>query len=135
MPKLVYIAHPVGGGVEENVKEILNICREVHTSEIIPVAPYLVAVQYLNDKISEDRELGIAANREFFRRGLIDEVWVYGCKISHGMREEIRLSVQHHIPVICKNQDLQSGLEKLLKEFRAELVKELDKTLENLRPD
>ena len=133
MPKLVYIAHQVSGNIEENINSILRICREIHTPEIIPVAPYLVALKYLNDHIVEERTLGIAANREFFKRGLIDEVWVYGGKISSGMREEIRLSVQHHIPIICKNQDLQSDLEILLKEFRAELVKELDKTLENLR--
>jgi len=118
MAKLVYIAHQVAGNIQENVKDILNICRVVHSPDIIPVAPYLVAVQYLNDGVTEERELGIAANREFFKRKIMDEVWVCGPGISSGMREEIKLSLEYNIPIKCHNPELQSELDSLIDEYR-----------------
>ncbi len=112
--KTVYIAHPVGGDVENNAKEILRICRAVHTKETIPVAPYLVSIQYLDDSVHEDRELGIDANIEAFRRGFIDEVWLYGPKISAGMIKEIDLAISYNIPVIAKDTRLKHALELIL---------------------
>ena len=87
MPKLVYIAHPVAGDVKANVEDILRICKEMHTQEIVPFAPYLVALHYLDDHVEEERALGIAANRECFHRRVMDEVWLTGSRISRGMQE------------------------------------------------
>mgnify|MGYP001571157283 FL=1 len=118
MPKLVYIAHPVAGNVDENIRDVLRICKEVHTKETIPMAPYLVAVQYLNDHLNEERELGIVANIEHFKRKVMDETWVCGPRISEGMKEEIRLSTEYGIPIKCYNPKLKSELDKLLQGMR-----------------
>jgi len=72
--KVVFIAHPVAGDIENNVKKILVICELVHKSDAIPVAPYLVSLQYLDDTVVEDRALGIEANLECFHRRYIDEL-------------------------------------------------------------
>ena len=106
MTKIVYIAHQLSGNIKDNVKSILAICRQIHTKEIIPFAPYLVSVQYLDDNIAEDRDLGIKANKEFFRRGIIDEVWLCGSKISKGMEEEITFAEENNIPVKFFNKEL-----------------------------
>ena len=108
MPKIVYIAHPVSGDVEENMKKILEICSKIHreNADIIPFAPYLVACQYLRDHVIEERELGIQANIELFKRNVIDEVWLFGPKISAGMKAEIELAKKLNIPIISKNPDL-----------------------------
>ena len=37
--KVVFIAHPVGGDIERNVKKVHAICELVHKSDVIPVAP------------------------------------------------------------------------------------------------
>lgn len=118
MAKLIYIAHQVSGDIKANVKSILEICREIHTSEIIPFAPYLVALQYLDDTVSEERELGIKANRECFRRGIIDEVWVCGPKISKGMKKEVKLALENNIPIYCYNPSLQPELDQLIAQYR-----------------
>ena len=116
MAKLVYIAHPIAGNVEENVRSVLDICKEIHSDHIIPIAPYLVALQYLSDHLTEERDLGIAANQEFFRRGVMDEVWVCGSHISEGMREEIKLALKYGIPIKCYSPDLQAELDQVKKE-------------------
>lgn len=102
MPKLVYICHPISGDLEKNIAAVLAICKKVHSKDIIPFAPYLVSVQYLDDNLIQDRELGVAASLETLKRGLIDELWVFGDTISDGMREEIKLAEEKGIPVKYK---------------------------------
>jgi len=113
MPKIVYITHQLAGDLESNVKNILKICKEVHTKKIIPIAPYLVAVQYLNDKIIRERKLGIDINKEFFRRRVMDELWLCGPRISRGMKGEIKLSLEYKIPIMCYNIYLWSEFKSL----------------------
>ncbi len=99
MVKVVYIAHEVRGDVQGNIRKILNICRRLHTKDVIPIAPYLVALQYLNDNSLEERALGIGSNAEYFRRGFIDEVCVFGSRVSTGIFGEIMLALQFGIPI------------------------------------
>jgi len=87
--KLIFVSHPISGDIEGNMKKILKICSEVHSKDIIPTAPYLVSLQYLNDDIHEERQLGIDANLIFFHKRIIDEVWLFGDTISRGMVEEM----------------------------------------------
>ncbi len=113
MPKLVYLAHQVGGDVDANIRSILALCKQIHTTDVIPVVPYLVALQYLHDHVVEDRQLGTEANLEFLLRRLVDEVWLCGPRISEGMKAEIRLAHNQGIPIHCYNPLLQSQLNQL----------------------
>src|SRR3990167_8428842 len=79
----------------------------------IPVAPYLVSLQYLNDEVVEDRELGVEANLVCFHRGFVDELWLYGDKISEGMKREIALAKELKIPVVAKTEWTKKDLEVL----------------------
>ena len=112
--KTVFIAHPIAGDIEENVKKVLVICESVHTKEVIPVAPYLVSLQYLNDAVREDRELGVIANLECFHRKYIDELWLFGNRISEGMKEEVRLATELKIPIVPKTEETKRELEGIL---------------------
>ena len=116
--KNVFIAHPISGDIKGNMAEILRICKEVHTKDgnIIPVVPYMVSLQYLDDTIQEDRELGIEANFECFHRNYVDELWLYGEKISEGMKGEIRLAWECSISVFPKTSGTQRAYEKFLQE-------------------
>lgn len=115
MKKTIFISHPIGGDVDNNIKKVLKICARVHTKSIIPVLPYLVSLQYLNDEIIEDKRLGIAANLECFRRGYVDEVWLYGDRISPGMKEEIALARKLGIPIIAKTPQTKRTLQNELR--------------------
>jgi hypothetical protein len=112
--KTVYIAHPIAGDVQENVRKVLAICEAVHTEEIVPVVPYLVSLQYLDDTVQEDRRLGMLANLECFHRRYVDEIWLFGDFISEGMKKEILLARELHIPVIPKTEATKRDFERLL---------------------
>jgi hypothetical protein len=118
--KTIFIGHPIGGDIQANVKKVLKICAELHTKGIIPVAPYLVSLQYLNDEVAEDRELGMEANHECFRRHYIDELWLFGERISSGMRKEVLLAKEMDIPVIPKTE----GTKRDLEELETELIRQ-----------
>lgn len=110
--KIVFIAHPLSGDIEGNIKKVIGICAKVHTNFTIPVAPYLGTVQYLNDEITKERNLGIKANSEYFYRGFIDELWLFGDHISKGMKEEIELAKKLNIPIIPKTKETKKELNK-----------------------
>ncbi|MBR9691912.1 hypothetical protein GOV06_03935 [Candidatus Woesearchaeota archaeon] len=120
MTKLVYVAHPIGGNVKENINSVLRILREIHTSnlDVIPFAPYLAALQYLRDDVAEEKKLGMFVNRLFFEKKVMDEVWLAGPKISEGMKQEIKLSLANKIPVKCHNPDLQPVLKNIIENYR-----------------
>ena len=111
--KTVFIAHPISGDIDGNVKKVLAICERIHTKELVPVAPYLVSLQYLNDEVVEDRELGIEANLECFRRRYVDELWLFGDRISEGMKGEIALAKELNIPIVPKTDGTKRDLEVL----------------------
>lgn len=98
--KIVYIAHKIGGDVENNIKSVLAIVRELSIkNEVIPFAPYIVDVQALDDSKPEQRAIGFEHNKHLFYSGIIDEVWLYGGRISSGMQTEIEWANELSIPV------------------------------------
>ena len=109
----VFIAHPISGDVRGNMERVLRICQKVHTEHIIPVAPSLVSLQYLDDTVIEDRNLGIDANLECFHRRFVDELWLFGDHISAGMWQEIALAREVGIPVVAKTAGTLRDLEEI----------------------
>lgn len=111
--KTVFITHPIRGDIRGNVRKILAILRKVHKRDFIPVAPYLGSLQYLNDEDDGERELGIEANLECFRRRYVDELWLFGDPISTGMGQEVRLAQKLSIPVIPQTQGTKRDFARL----------------------
>lgn len=88
--KIVYIAHPIGGKVTENINSVLNIVKILSIeNKVIPFAPYIVDVLALDDTDKDQRSIGFSHNEHLFKSGIIDEVWLYGGRISSGMQQEI----------------------------------------------
>lgn len=98
-PKMVFIVHPMSGDIEGNSQRVLEICRKIHTKDVIPVFPSFTWRRYLGDS-AEDKELAQAVNEAYFRSGAVDELWVYGDYLSDGMKKEILLARELGIPVI-----------------------------------
>ncbi len=110
--KMVFIAHPISGDVENNIKKVLDICEDVHSETIIPVFPSLLWRNYLGHK-PEHEKLIQKVNEELFRRHGVDEVWYYGDgTISSGMKNEIKLAVKWRIPNIGKTPKMAFELTK-----------------------
>ena len=104
--KIVFIAHPISGDIKGNLEKVIKIVRQlnIERDDIIPFAPYWVDCHALNDDVPEERERGIKNDTEFFKRGVIDELWLYGDRISNGMQAEINLATKLNIPIISKSK-------------------------------
>jgi hypothetical protein len=88
--------------------------KKIHTRRTIPVAPYLASLQYLDDRVVKHRRLGIMVNLETFYRGYIDELWLFGNRISTGMEEEVLLAWELGIPVVAKTPGTKKDLKKMI---------------------
>jgi hypothetical protein len=108
--KLVFIAHPIRGDVVGNMKKVFTICEQVRKKGHIPIAPYLTLPSHLNDEVIKNREVGVWANLTTFERGYIDELWLYGEKISEGMKIEVALAKKLGIPVVAKSEGTKRDL-------------------------
>ena len=100
MPKTVFIAHPMTGDHEGNTRKIVEICRLVHSEDVIPVHPSFTTRRYFTED-PRDRELAKAHIEEYFKRGMVDEVWLYGDRITAGMRREIALAEKYNVRVVA----------------------------------
>lgn len=125
--RIAYLAHPVAGDIEGNITSILSILREIRLNassrpewqDIIPVAPYIVALQYLSDDEPGERLLGMEENAAYFESGFIDGLILAGPAISSGMRAEVGLAHSLGIPVTCYNPGLQDELDAIIEELSA----------------
>jgi len=102
--KIVYLAHPVSKDVSGNLKKLEGIYRQLSLeNEVIPFIPYYATLMSLQDSEPAEREIGFSHNEAIFRRGLVDEVWLYGDFISRGMEIEIGWANELGIDVVSKS--------------------------------
>lgn len=110
--KVAYIAHPISGDIQGNLKKIVEIGRKINLEELetVPFAPYYFDCHSLDDRIKEERERGIKNDIDLMRKGFIDEVRLYGDRISNGMRHEIELANELGIKVIAMTDETKAEL-------------------------
>lgn len=108
----VYVAHPIGGDVAGNIALVERRCGIIFKTqpEIQPLAPYLMALKFLDDDNPADRSRGVSYNREFFSSRFIDEVWLFGSRLSAGMWQEVLWAREFGIPVIPMTHETQLAL-------------------------
>ena len=95
--KLVYIASPYAGDVQENILAAQNACRYAMAQGAVPIAVHLMYPQFLDDGSPGDREVGLQMGIRVLKA--CDELWLCGDRISAGMQRELDAAVQLGIPV------------------------------------
>lgn len=113
MKKIVYIAHPIGGDIEANLKDLFRILRVINLypnikageqtldfTDIIPVAPYVADIYSLNDNIASERKRGIDNDIALILTGMFKELWLTGDRLSFGMQQEVQLFKNLGKPII-----------------------------------
>lgn len=111
--RIAYIAHPVGAvnpknkrDAEEqviaNLDEIAQISRLINLTEpdTVPFAPYYLDCVTMDDSNPEERQRGIDNDTALIKAGFIDEIRLYGNRISFGMLCEIQLAKSLGISVV-----------------------------------
>ncbi len=100
--KIVYIAHPIGGDIENNLADLRRIIRKINLEhpDIVPLAPYYADIVSLDDNVQSERERGIKNDNAVLSSGMFDELWLTGNKVSNGMKAEKALAEFLFIPVI-----------------------------------
>ncbi len=107
--KLVYLASPYAGDVQENVKTARRACRYAMEQGVTPIAVHLIYPQFLNDGLPEEREMGIQMGLRVLKA--CDELWVFGDHISAGMQRELEEAKRLGIPVKeINSQELNHNL-------------------------
>jgi hypothetical protein len=91
----------------------------------VPFAPYYLDVCCLDDNNPAERQRGMDNDAALFERGFIDELHLYGDRISEGMKIEILLALHTGIPVIASNDELYAELQQFIRHNKLE---ELQKT-------
>ena len=108
--RIVFVAHPIGGDVENNLAKIRAIVREINLEEpeVVPFVPYYADCVSMDDAIPAERERGIKNDTELLKRGFVDEVRLYGDRISNGMNAEMMLAIECGIPVVAKTKETEN---------------------------
>jgi hypothetical protein len=106
--KIAYIAHPISGDITGNIQKILNIVREINLTKpnVVPFVPYLADLLAMDDNRPDERERGIDNDIAILGSKMVNELWVYGHRISNGMEAEIKLALELNIPVLIMDPDL-----------------------------
>ena len=84
---VVYVCSPFSGNLESNVENTRRYCRFAVDSGFVPFAPHLLFPQFMNDAVTEERELALFMGIVMLTK--CAELWVFGERISKGMSKEI----------------------------------------------
>lgn len=95
--KMVYIASPLRGDYNTNIKNAVEYCRLAGEQGVLPLAPHIIFSQWCNDTIPEQREKGLQLGLSLLEKS--DELWVMGTELSQGMRGEVAFALEQKKPV------------------------------------
>jgi hypothetical protein len=94
---LVYICSPFAGDTEANVNKALEYCRFTLLNGNLPVAPHCYLPRFMNDGDPAERELALSLGLRFLYQ--CRELWIFGTKISEGMKREIYAAKRRNIRI------------------------------------
>jgi hypothetical protein len=97
----VYIASPYRGRTEQeiagNVAAAIKYCRHAVNQDVFPICPHIYLTRFLDDLSAAERRLGLDMGLQLLRE--CSELWVFGERISEGMRGEIAEAQRHGIKI------------------------------------
>ena len=95
--KMVYIASPLRGDYNTNIKNAVEYCRLAGERGVLPLAPHIIFSQWCNDTVPQQREQGLQLGLALLQKA--DELWVMGTTFSQGMQGEVAFAQEHEIPM------------------------------------
>ena len=101
----VFICSPYAGDVECNIENARRYLLFAVKKGAIPFAPHLLYPQVMDDADPGQRELGIEFSLAFLSR--CDALWVFGGRVSQGMRAEIIKAMRRGMTIRFFNDQCQ----------------------------
>lgn len=98
---VVYICAPLAGNIKRNLANAKRYSRFASMKGAVVFTPHFYA-EFLDDDIEKERNLAICMNERMLK--LCDQIWVFGKRISPGMKEEIRMAERLGITVKYFNE-------------------------------
>lgn len=93
----VFICSPYAGDVDRNTRNARRFLKFAVDQGAIPFAPHLLYPQVLDEETPGQREIGLLFGMVWL--GKCDALWVFGGRISSGMRAEIAKAKNRCIPI------------------------------------
>jgi hypothetical protein len=93
----VYICSPYSGDTERNTNNAIRYARFALERERFPIAPHLYLPLFMDDNKPTERELALSFDIRLL--GGCREVWVFGDRISEGMKQEIEAAKKQRKPI------------------------------------
>jgi len=88
--------------LKDNLGLATEACRFLTMLGYMPMAPHLYFTQFLDDSKPDERADGMTMGSEWIE--ICDEMWVFGDRISEGMKDEIDLAKAKGMPIYhCKD--------------------------------
>lgn len=103
--KQVYIASPLRGDYDTNIRNAVEYCRLATENGVLALAPHIIFSQWCNDTVPEQREQGLKLGLELLSHS--EELWVMGTKFSQGMQGEVEFAKEHGIPTYFISHPLE----------------------------
>jgi hypothetical protein len=101
----VYICSPLKGNIEKNMQRAEGYCRFAWDNGFVPIAPHIYFPRFLDDTDKREREAAIRYGLEVM--WTCKQLWVFGLRISDGMRAEIELAKQLGITIRYFDSDME----------------------------
>ena len=101
----VYICSPYAGDIERNTENARRYSRFAVDCHCLPITPHIYFTQFMNDAVSEERDIAIFMNWVLMSK--CAELWVFGSVISKGMQAEIDRAKRKHMKIRYFTEELE----------------------------
>ncbi len=102
---IVYICSPYSGDIERNTENARRYSRFAVDQHCLPITPHIYFTQFMNDAVSEERDIAIFMNWVLMSK--CAELWVFGDVISKGMKAEIDRAKRKHMKIRYFTESLE----------------------------
>ena len=105
--KIVYICSPLSRSYEKNIVKANLYSRFAYEQGCLPIAPHVIFPQFLDDENKAERRAGMDMGLQLL--DMCSELWVFGTRISEGMKAEIEKAKKKGISIRYFSESMEEG--------------------------
>ena len=102
---IVYICSPYAGDTEHNSENARKYSRFAVERHCLPITPHIYFTQFMDDDIPDERKTALFLNIILLSK--CAELWVFGERISKGMRAEIKRAKRKRMKIRYFTEEME----------------------------